>query len=227
MPKAVKPKKRNPPPARLAEPRRQPQQERGERRVEEILDAAAAVIAEVGVEAATTNAIAERAGSSVGSLYHFFPNKEAIVLGLAARYESEMKQLNQAAMQGEADKLPVALMAEGIVMPLAGFMERNPAYMPVFYATRDPHNPGCMTDELSKTIVGLVERLMARRSPHVAPAHRHLQASVAVELVHRMLEYAWQSPPAERRGIVGELKRLLTLYSDMIESGRDPLKSEK
>ena len=195
--------------------------------MEEILDAAAAVIAEVGVEAATTNAIAERAGSSVGSLYHFFPNKEAIVLGLAARYESEMKQLNQVAMQGEADKLPVALMAEGIVTPLVGFMERNPAYMPVFYATKDPHNPRCMTDELSETIVGLVDRLMATRAPHVAPAHRHLQASVAVELVHRMLEYAWMSPPSERQGIVGELKRLLALYSEMIDSGRDPLKNEK
>lgn len=193
--------------------------------MEEILDAAAAVIAEVGVEAATTNAIAARAGSSVGSLYHFFPNKEAIILGLAARYESELKELNQAAMQAGASRLPVGLMVEGIVTPLAGFMERNPAYMPVFYATKDPHNPGCMTDELSATIVGLVEQLMASRSPHVAPAHRHLQASVAVELVHRMLEYAWQSPPSERRGIVGELKRLLIMYSEMIESGRDPLEA--
>lgn len=227
MPKAVKAKKRIPAQPQPAEPRRHPQQERGERRVEEILDAAAAVIADVGVEAATTNAIAEQAGSSVGSLYHFFPNKEAIVLGLAGRYESEMKQLNHAAMQVDAAKLPIALMVEGIVTPLAGFMERNPAYMPVFYATRDPHNPGCMTADLSETIVGLVERLMATRAPHVTPPHRHLQASVAVELVHRMLEYAWRSPPSERRGIVGELKRMLTLYSEMIESRRDPLKGEK
>ncbi|HSB53997.1 MAG TPA: helix-turn-helix domain-containing protein, partial [Gemmatimonadales bacterium] len=75
-----------------AEPHRQPRQERGERRVEEILDAAAAVIAEGGVEAATTNAIAERAGSSVGSLYHFFPHKDAIVLALAERYEAELRR---------------------------------------------------------------------------------------------------------------------------------------
>lgn len=209
--------------ARPAEPRRRPQQERGERRVGEILDAAAAVIAEVGVEAATTNAIAERAGSSVGSLYHFFPNKEALVLGLAGRYEAEMRALNEAAMQAEAAQVPIPVMVEGIVTPLARFMERNPAYMPVYYAIRDPHHPACMTAELSDTIVGLVERLMAARNPHVEPARRRQQAGVAVELVHRMLEYAWLSPPAQRPGIVAELKRLLALYAEMIHSGRDPL----
>jgi AcrR family transcriptional regulator len=189
--------------------------------VEEILDAAAAVIAEVGVEAATTNAIAERAGSSVGSLYHFFPNKDAIVLGLASRYEAEIRELNRASMPVEAAKLPIPLMVEGIVTPLARFMERNPAYIAVFHATRNPRNPGCMTDELSETIVGLVEQLMAARAPHVPPERRRLRAGVAVELVHHMLEYAWVNPPAQRPGIVEELKKLLALYSGMIEEGSE------
>lgn len=208
-----------------AEPHRQPRQERGERRVEEILDAAAAVIAEVGVEGATTNAIAERAESSVGSLYHFFPHKDAIVLALAERYDAELRRLTEAAMTGDATRIPVAEMVDGIVTPMARFMERNPAYMPVYYAVRDPRNPGCMTAELTDTIVGLVARLMAARAPDVPPQTRRLQAGVAVELVHRMLEYAWSSPPAQRPGILQELKRLLALYSIMIDTGRDPLAS--
>jgi len=191
--------------------------------VEEILHAAAAVIAEVGVEAATTNAIAERGGSSVGSLYHFFPNKDAIVRGLAARYEAEMQQLNQVAMQGEAVRVPIPAMVEGIVTPLAHFMERNPAYLPVYYATRDPRKPRCVTDELSRTIIGLVELLMDARGPALARSERHLQATMAVELVHRMLEFAWLSRPAARPAIVRELKRMLVLYSEMVETGRDPL----
>jgi AcrR family transcriptional regulator len=224
MARAIKPKKRGGPRAPApAEPRRHPQQERGERRVEEILDAAAAVIAEVGMEAATTNAIAQRAGSSMGSLYHFFPNKDAIVRGLAARYEAEMQRLNQVAMQGEALHVPIPAMVDGIVTPLTRFMERNPAYMPVYYATRDPRKPGCGTEELSATIVGLVERLMDARGPAIPRAERHLQATMAVELVHRMLEYAWLSAPAERPGIVRELKRMLALYSEMVATGTDPL----
>ena len=60
-----------------------PVQKRGQQRVEAILDAAEAVFGEMGVDAATTNAIAERAGASVGSLYHFFANKDAILYALA------------------------------------------------------------------------------------------------------------------------------------------------
>ncbi|MFN8654002.1 MAG: TetR/AcrR family transcriptional regulator [Gemmatimonadales bacterium] len=224
MSKGVRGRKRLAARARpAAEPARQPQQERGERRVEEILDAAARVIAEVGVEGATTNAIAERAGASMGSLYHFFPHKDAIVRALAARYDGELRQLNRSSMTGEAARVSVAAMVDGIVTPLARFMERNPAYMPVYYAVRDPLHPGCMTAELTDTIVGLVEQLMAARTPGGEPTLRRRQAGVAVELVHRMLEYAWNAPPAERGGIVLELKRLLALYSTMISTGQDPL----
>ncbi len=206
-----------------AEPRRHPQQERGERRVEEILDAAAAVIAELGVEAATTNAIAERAEASVGSLYHFFPNKEAIIRGLAARYEAELRAVNQASMSPAAVAQSIPEMVEGIVTPLNQFMEQHPAYMPVFYASVDPRQPSCLTVQLRETIVALVEQLMAARAPAIAPATRRIHAKVAVEMVHRMLEFAWVSPAAERPAIVRELKRLLALQTEMIESGRDPL----
>ncbi len=191
--------------------------------MEEILDAAEAVIAELGVEATTTNAIAERAGSSVGSFYHFFPNKEAIVRALGMRYEEEMRRINQRAMTSGADRVPIPAMVEGIITPLADFMERKPAYLPVYYATSDPRRPSCLTDELHLTIVGLVEGLMAARSPQVAPDVRRRQAGFAVALVHHMLEYAWSMPAADRPGIVLELKRGLALYSEMIETGRDPL----
>jgi AcrR family transcriptional regulator len=223
MAKSVRPRPRTPGVRKTAAPRHSPQQQRGERRVEEILDAAEAVIAEVGVEAATTNAIAERAGASVGSFYHFFPNKEAIVRALALRYEEAMRRINQAAMTGGATQVPIPAMVEGIIAPLAGFMERNPAYLPVYYATSDPRQPWCITDELHQTIVGLVEQLMAARTPQVAPAVRRRQAGFAVAMVHRMLEYAWSMPTAERPGIVRELKRALALYSGMIETGQDPL----
>jgi AcrR family transcriptional regulator len=209
--------------APLAKARRQPQQERGERRVGAILDAAAEVIAEVGVEAATTNAIAERAGAAVGSLYHFFPNKEAIIRALAARYEAELREISRQAMPAAAQQLSTALMAEAIIEPLARFMERNPAYLPVFYATADPRHPSCLSVELHQAIVGLVEQLIATRTPSLPPARRQLKANFSVQMVHRMLEYAWSVPVSMRADIIRELKRVLALHAEMIESGRDPL----
>ena len=58
--------------------RRQPKQQRGKERVEKILDAAAAVFDEVGYSEATTHLIAAKAGTAIGSLYQFFPDKAAI-----------------------------------------------------------------------------------------------------------------------------------------------------
>ncbi|WKE68422.1 TetR/AcrR family transcriptional regulator [Streptomyces sp. WP-1] len=70
---------------RLA-PRRKPRQVRAELTRERILDAAAQVFAEHGYAAGTTNRIAEHARLSIGSLYQYFPNKDAILAELLVRH---------------------------------------------------------------------------------------------------------------------------------------------
>src|ERR1700733_11723420 len=73
--------------------RRVPRQERGERRVAGLLEAAEAVIAETGYEAATMSAIAGRAGAAIGSLYQFFPNKACITQALRTEYAKQFDNL--------------------------------------------------------------------------------------------------------------------------------------
>lgn len=63
-------------------PRKMPTQHRARVTVESILQAAESIIFNEGYEVATTNHIAEVAGVSIGSLYQYFPSKEAIVAGL-------------------------------------------------------------------------------------------------------------------------------------------------
>jgi len=63
--------------------RRLPQQARSRQRFNQILDAAARTFDEVGYEAATTEMIAVRANTSIGSLYRFFSDKSAILYALA------------------------------------------------------------------------------------------------------------------------------------------------
>ena len=65
---------------------RPPQQQRGQRRVEAILDATAALITEEGVAGATMHAIAKRSSTTIGSLYHFFPDREAVLVALVDRH---------------------------------------------------------------------------------------------------------------------------------------------
>lgn len=69
----------------LTEPRKRPFQRRAAATFEAMLEAAARILEEDGLEAVNTNAVAERAGVSVGSLYQYFPSKQAILAELIRR----------------------------------------------------------------------------------------------------------------------------------------------
>ncbi|MEU0794276.1 TetR/AcrR family transcriptional regulator [Amycolatopsis sp. NPDC005961] len=71
---------------RRIQPRKQPRQVRAELTRQRILTAAAHVFGEHGYAAGTTNRIAEQAGISIGSLYQYFPNKDAILAELLVRH---------------------------------------------------------------------------------------------------------------------------------------------
>jgi AcrR family transcriptional regulator len=69
-----------------AEPRKHPRQRRSAETVARILDAAARIFDERGYRATTTNHVAEAAGVSIGSLYQYFPNKDALLVALAEHH---------------------------------------------------------------------------------------------------------------------------------------------
>lgn len=75
-------------PHNASRPRKIPRQARSLATVEVILDATALLLVNEGYEQATTNRIAERAGVSIGSLYQYFPNREAVVAALAHRLKA-------------------------------------------------------------------------------------------------------------------------------------------
>jgi AcrR family transcriptional regulator len=74
-------------------PRRKPRQQRSQATVEAILDATARVLCTTGNDRASTNRIALAAGVSVGSLYQYFPSKEALVAALVERHIASMTAL--------------------------------------------------------------------------------------------------------------------------------------
>jgi len=80
-------------------PRKSASQKRSRAMVETLLDATARVLVREGYDRASTNRIAAVAGVSVGSLYQYFPNKEALVAALVARHNREILQLIRKALE--------------------------------------------------------------------------------------------------------------------------------
>lgn len=93
-------------------PRKSASQERSRATVAAMLDATARVLTRQGYDRASTNRIAAVAGVSVGSLYQYFPNKEALVAALVARHNREILQLVREALTEVASlDLPAAVRA--------------------------------------------------------------------------------------------------------------------
>nr|WP_256364637.1 TetR/AcrR family transcriptional regulator [Mycobacterium sp. UM_NZ2] len=87
-------------------PRKQPKQDRAKETRQRVLDAAAQVFSERGYSTSTTNRIAEYAQVSIGSLYQYFPNKDAILRALMDQHvEAGMELLVQRTADGLPDRL--------------------------------------------------------------------------------------------------------------------------
>ena len=91
---------RTPKPSPL-QPRKAPSQSRSEQTVAAIIEAAAQVLELHGLEGYNTNAVAARAGVSVGSLYQYFPSKDALTVALMQRETAQFRMEAEAAFAME------------------------------------------------------------------------------------------------------------------------------
>lgn len=94
--------------------RKQPTQERSRHTVDALLSATARVLVRDGYDRASTNRIAEEAGVSIGSLYQYFPSKEALVAALIERHTWEMTELLRDALVRVLDR-PIPEAASELV----------------------------------------------------------------------------------------------------------------
>src|SRR5262249_40285335 len=91
-------------------PRREPRQQRAEETIAVLVEATERVVSRDGFHAATTNAIAKVAGVSIGTLYHYFPTKEALVSAVVHRmWEAELTAVMRHADAFETEPLAVAI----------------------------------------------------------------------------------------------------------------------
>ena len=95
-------------------PRKRPRQERGRATVEAILQAATYILIKSGWEALNTNAVAERAGVNISSLYQYFPNKESIVSELRNRHQERINACSAPSAGETMHERIVATVRHGI-----------------------------------------------------------------------------------------------------------------
>lgn len=186
-----------------------PQQPRGRRRVARLLSAADQVIGEAGYEAATMCAIAARAGSSVGSLYQFFPNKRAVADALRVRYGEEYAEFWRGFTTRAAGLGAELLASEIIDFPLE-FAKRHPAFLPLLDAPWQPRK-----SKWRQTMRSLVAGALRARQPELPRARAMRMAEVVLQIVKGLVTLYAQAGAEERGEIVSEFKVALAAYLRM------------
>jgi AcrR family transcriptional regulator len=106
-------------------PRKAPRQDRSKVTVDAILDATAHVLVTDGYDQTSTNRVALRAGVSIGSLYQYFPNKEALVGELVDRFSSQILELLLNGLRERAE-LPPEELARELVSAMVRIKRRDP-----------------------------------------------------------------------------------------------------
>src|SRR5262249_31087629 len=90
----------------LTNPRKHASQDRSRATVDALIEATARILVREGFDKASTNRIAEKAGVSVGSLYQYFPGKEALVAAVMERHSQELMQVGRRVL-AEVAALPL------------------------------------------------------------------------------------------------------------------------
>jgi AcrR family transcriptional regulator len=195
-----------------AAPSARRRQARGERRIDLILDVASQVFAEIGFEAATTNAIAARAGISPGSLYQYFPNKDAIGEALANRYRQKLRTTREDAFAPGIVNLPIEAMVDRVVDPIAAFQAENIGFRVLWAGSDVSPRLAAVMDEFHASVVERVASMLAILVPGQPPEIINRRARVCVQIVRAVLALTAESTPDERSALIAELKAVQRAY---------------
>jgi AcrR family transcriptional regulator len=185
---------------------RAPQRRRGELRVAALLEAAVAVFAEKGFEAATMTEIAARAGAPIGSLYQFFPNKEVLGDALIDRYAAQLDRA-LADIEARAASLTTAHLADALLDLFPSHRQERDAALALIDARPDRNHRGvALRDELRRRLAAL----FAIRAPHRTAQEL---AGVTVAFLSSMKAIATVSAEAGRpEAALDEVKTMARLY---------------
>jgi AcrR family transcriptional regulator len=193
--------------------RRSPVQTRSQETVQRVLAAAGALLARgVAAEALTTAQIAAEAGMSVGGLYRFFPDKQAIVdaiaLGHMERFQEALTARLMLAFPPDAPGF-IGAVVDGF----AEYLEAHPDFRTIAFGPGGRSISGRTREAYAQSgeLLDAVREVLVESYGIAAGPVLGLRLKLATEVGDRLLACAFAEAEAKRRGeVLGETKRILS-----------------
>lgn len=186
--------------------RKAPKQKRSQSLVDDVMEATARLIPDFGFDRATTNKIAELAGISIGSLYRYFPNKEAIFISLIQRVEENHRQQLRKALEMVRD-LPPRERVEPVVGAIVDLVMKRRKLVMVLYSHAPQLGALEYLVQSRQRFRGEIELVLQEFSSHIPKRSPHTAARLIVGCVHGVLEDLVQDDGADE--VVDTVKKEL------------------
>jgi AcrR family transcriptional regulator len=197
---------------------RAPKRARGKQRVAALLEAAAAVFAEKGYEAATMTEIAARAGAPIGSLYQFFPVKEALADTLVQNYV-ELLVSDLRLLESRAAAIDVKTLMEELLALLRAHPHERAAALPLAEARMDERTRrATFRHMLRKHIVSILRA----RAPQLSADEARNIAVVVVSMMKAVNMLGDEADLPGRAAALRDLKGLAVHYVESRLAGHRP-----
>jgi len=201
-------------------PRRQA---RGQQRMAALLAAAEQVFAEIGYEQATTNLIASRASVSPGTLYQFFPNKEALAEAVAEGYAARLRSLHERVLSPRSTRTPLQDLVDAVIDPFLDFHLGAPAFAALFVGANVSAELAKRIESLREGITERLVRLMRAQAPDISKEDLFWAAEISLGVFRGVLPTISALQGSRRNRAIRELKALLSRYWEPVlalETGR-------
>lgn len=192
--------------------RSQPKQQRGRQRVDAILNAASEVFAEVGYDAATTIQIAARANTSVGSLYQFFANKEAILRALVERYVAAAGAMFSDVQVESFPQMTLEQSVKALLLPLKAFIRDNRDFHVIFSSSTGSAFLSETIREMDEGLLARTDLALSQARPDVNAADRRKYELVCMVIMKALLGLAHHSSELSLDEIFEEMEAVYIRY---------------
>jgi AcrR family transcriptional regulator len=196
-------------------PRKSATQKRSQAMVETLLDATARVLTREGYDRASTNRIAATAGVSVGSLYQYFPNKEALVAALVARHNRQMLELLRDALK-EVASFDLATAIGELVRAAVDAHLVDSALHRIFAEQVPRLGQLAKIDALQQETFLMVRAYLEERRAEISVPDLDSATAICVTAVEALThEFVINRPEAldgDRDRFIGEVMRLIVGY---------------
>jgi AcrR family transcriptional regulator len=182
--------------SRTLNPRKSPSQGRAEATVEAILQASAHILAGEGWEAVNTNRVAAEAGVSIGSLYQYFPGRDAILAELGRRHAFQIVEATRDALT-TSQGLPLVEMVAATIRAAIALHGVDPALHRAIEDETPSLGPlGWRAAADAQTHLAIVEALNQRRS-ELGVQDIELAAFLSATMVESVVHAAMTARPSD------------------------------